>query len=119
MTPNIIFWIAQQLPRLDTPDVAEKLVAFHDLDRMMQGRMKYAEIADIIRQHQTPHLALNAAVNAQTVEQLLEDEINRVPLSHQLWLGDLQRRLRRGDQPTDADTRRVRAIRRAIAGAAA
>jgi hypothetical protein len=119
MTPNIISWIAQQLPRLDTPDAAQKLIAFRDLDRMMQGRMKYAELAGIVRQHRPPHLELTAPVNAQTVGRLLEDELDQVPLANQLWLGDLQRRLRRGDQPTDADTKRVRAIRRVIAGAAA
>jgi len=86
---------------------------------MMTGRLSWSAIAGMIQVRRAPHLEPSAPVDAATVGPLLEDELDHVPLADQLWLGDLQRRLRRGDQPTDADTKRVRATRRAIAGAAA
>lgn len=118
--PSNLGWIVRLLPRLDTNDEVIQLETVRNMRCMLaDAGWSFSRLAGLIRVPRAPHLEDGAPVNTQTVGRLLGDEIDRVPLADQLWLGDLQKRLRRGDPPTEGDRKRIRGIRRAIAGAAA
>ena len=117
MTPNIGSWVRQQLPKLDTPNPAERHAACDDLYRMLYGvGERFANMPALLaRSQRPPHLDRHTPVNAKSVGLLLVSERDRIPLPELLPLGDLQRRLKAGERPTSADLERVLRVRDQVA----